>query len=109
MGAVGDYDHLAVAFPPVLMVGLDNVEAGQLSMGAGGGLQRNLVNPTDLAEILIQLIHHLKGALAQLLRLIGMDIGKPRQPDDLFIDLGIILHGAGPQRVEVNVNPVVQL
>jgi len=75
MSAVWDYDHLAVAFPLILMVGLDNVEAGQLSMGAGGGLQGNLVNPTDLAQVLVQLIHHLKGALAQLLRLIGMDIG----------------------------------
>ena len=36
----------------------------------------------------------------ELLRLEGMQLGKAGQRRHLVIDLRIILHGAGPQRIE---------
>ena len=82
-------------------------DAGQFPMRARRGLQRNRVQPRDLAQRVFQMRHHFHGALRQTLRLVRMRPRQTFQPRHRFIDARVVLHRAGTQRVHAEIDRIV--
>ena len=86
-----------------------NDQAGELALSAGGGLERASIHPAHLAEGLLQAEHHLERALRQGVgrhRVEAQKAGDARGP---LVDLRVVLHGAGPERVHARVDGEVLL
>ena len=109
IGAVGGVRHDdlgAGRIATVGMVSLDEKNAGKLAMGAGGGLEGDGVHAEDLSQLTSQKMQRLQRALHGLDGLQGMDGGKAGQSCHLFIDLGVVFHGAGAQRIKTVIDAV---
>ena len=85
--------------PRAVVVGLDEQKAGEFAMGAGSGLEGHGVHAGDLAEQLLGDSGR-PGALDGVGGLEGVEAGEAGQGGGLFIELGVVLHGAGAQGVE---------
>src|SRR5262245_38280860 len=92
-----------------MMIGAHHQEAGELAMRSGGGLQRHAREAADLGEPLLQLEHQREVALHGVEILQRMSLGEGREPRDLLIDLGIVFHGAGAERIEAAIDPEITL
>ena len=88
------------------MVLLDQQHAGELAVSAGGGLEGHAVHAGDLAEIAAGGVQHLPASGHGVLRGQGMHPGEARQGRHLLVDAGVILHGAGAQRIKAAVDTV---
>ena len=106
VGGVGDDDLVAAQLTTAAVVGLDEQQAGELTMGAGGRLEGHGVHASDLPKQLLRQGVGLQAALDSLLGLEGVDLSKAGQGGHILVDFGIILHGAGAQRVEPVVDAV---
>ena len=106
VGAVGNDDLGALMIAPCIVVLLDQQHAGELAVSAGGGLEGHAVHAGDLAEIAAGGIQHLPASGHGVLRGQGMHPGKARQGRHLLVDAGVILHGAGAQRIKAAVDAV---
>ena len=87
--------------------GVNQQNAGELAMRAGGGLQSDRVHAGDFEQAALQLGAHLHRALRERVGLIGMN---PRHAVDargLFVDARVVLHGAGAQRIQAQVDGVI--
>ena len=104
VGGVGDDDLGAAAVAPRLVVLLDEQDAGELAVGAGGRLEGHIRHTGDLTQILLGGLQHVPAAFGGMLGAEGMDAGKAGQGGHLFINPGIVLHGAGAQGIEAAVN-----
>ena len=93
----------------VPVIGLDHEDAGELAVGAGGGLQAGPVHAGDREQALLQLVHELEHALHVLLGLVGVEFGEAGQGRHLVVHLGVVLHGARPERIEAGVDAVVEM
>ena len=107
-------EHDATAAPLGLVVGRDEGDAGELAVGAGHGLESEALHARDLAQEALGVAEHLQGALAGLLAGLelgqhGMQAGEAGQLGDGLRALGVVLHGARAQGVEVGVHAVVEL
>jgi hypothetical protein len=92
-----------------LVEGAGHQHAGQLAVGAGRGLEADGREAGDLLEQLGQQPHELQAALAEGLRVEWMRVRQPRQPRGPLVDLGVVLHRAGAERVEPEVDGVVEV
>ncbi len=108
VGRVGDQDDLALAVPPGLVVSDDQFQAGVLPVGPGHRLQGHRIHAGDFRQVLFQFVGQLQGPLGALFRGQGMEPGKTGQPAHRLIDLGVVLHGTGPQGVKAVVHAVVE-
>ena len=109
VGAVGDQHDGAMALAALLVMLLDDHQAGDLAVGAGGGLERDAPHAGDLGEILLQLVEQLERALRHALVLGGVQAGEAGERGHVFVDLGVVLHGAGAQGVEAGIDAEVAL
>src|SRR5690606_38217212 len=103
VGAVGavrhEYDPAAVAFAARLVVGANHEYAGQLRVRSCGWLQAEGVHAGDGGQVALQLVEELKGALGRRRVLVRMHVLE--QAGRFLVDLGVVLHRAGAQGVEV--------
>ncbi len=111
VGAVG-HDDLGFLVALVPVVGGDDHDAREFAVRAGHGLQGEGLHPADLAQQPLGLVEHLQRALAQPARALELrqhrvQPGEARQGGRRLGELGVVLHGAGAQRVEVTVHAVV--
>ena len=86
------------------MIRANHQHAGKLGLCAGGRLQRDAVQSGDFFQQFFQVIDELEDALRMFGRLQWMEIGEAGQIGNLFVQLGIVLHGAGAQGVEALVD-----
>ena len=109
---IGDEDLcLVVALVPV--IGGNEHDARELSVGARHGLEREGFHARDFTELLLEFPDDLKGALRIMsgsaqLRHERMQGGEARQCGHLFHELGIIFHGAGAEGIKVSVHREVE-
>ena len=106
MGGVGDNNLGPGGVVPAAVVCLDEQQAGELAVGPGGGLEGHGVHAGDLPQQLPGGVDGLQAPLDRLLGLEGVDLGKAGEGGHVLVDLGVVLHGAGPQGVEPVVDPV---
>ncbi len=93
----------------VPVIGLDHEDAGELSLGAGRGLEAGPVHAGYLEQPLLQLVQELEDPLHVRLGLVGVKLGEAGERRHLVVDLGVVLHGARPQRIEAGVDAVVEM
>ncbi len=108
VGGVGD-QHLGACLPLVFMVGGKDQHAGQLALGAGSRLQGHRRQAGDFAQIALQVVHQLQGALGEAFRQQGMGAGESGNGRLAFVGLGVVFHGAGAQRVHAAVHAEIPL
>ena len=108
MGGIGNEDRGAV-LPFGAMVGADHFQSGQLPLRAGRRLQGEGMHPGDLAQQLLQLIEEAQQPLGARGRVQRVHVGEPRPRGDPVIELGVVFHGAGAQRVEVGIDRKIAL
>ena len=109
VGAVGGIRHNnfgAGGVATALMVAADEQQAGVLSVGACGRLQRHAVHAGDLTEHRLGFGQHLEAPLDRPGGLEGMNPGKSGQRGHLLVDAGIVFHGARAERVKAAVDAV---
>ena len=109
MGGIGD-DHCVAKSTPVLSVKrLDHEYPGELPVRTRGGLEGGGMQARDLGEGPFQRPHQLERTLYLRFVLVRMKIGESGQRGNLVVDLGVVLHGARPERVEAQVYRVVEM
>ncbi len=96
--AIGDKHDVAVALAAMLVVRLDDHQAGDLAVRARRWLQRHPLHPGDLGQIAFQFIEQLDRALGHALVLQRMNPREARQARHFFVHLGVVFHRAGSQR-----------
>jgi hypothetical protein len=99
----------ALGVAAVQVVLAHDQHAGQLAVRAGRGLQGDGSEAADLGQIDLQLEQELHRTLGHLRILQGVQVGEAGQAGRLLVDLGVVLHGARPQRVEGGVDGHVLL
>ncbi len=93
----------------VAMVGADDQDPGQLTVGAGRRLQADRLKPADLRQPLLQGVHQRQVPLQRVGILQRVGQCETRQASGVLVDLGVVLHGAGAQRIEAGVHCVIEL
>ncbi len=76
-------------------------------MGAGSRLQSDGVHAGDFDKAALQEVEHFQGALRQRFWPVGMGLGEALDARDELIDPGVVLHGAGAERVHAEVDGVI--
>ena len=76
-------------------------------MRASLGAHRDGVHAGEVEQPPGQLIDHLQRALDRFLRLERVDVGKAGQPRDLLVQARVVLHGAGAERKQTEVDRVI--
>ena len=109
MGAVRNNDLGAFEVSPHHVIGTHEHKARELTMGAGAGLKSESMHSGNLCKCRIHSFIHFAGAFRCTGGHQGMQAGKTGQGAHLFIDLGIVLHGAGTQRIEAGIYTKVHL
>ena len=72
------------------------------------GCKRDGGQARDLGQDLLQLEQHLQHALRVLFGLIGMQVGDARQSGQPLVPLGVVLHRATAERIEMCVDRHVE-
>src|SRR5699024_951647 len=106
VGGVGNDDLPPLAVAPGVVVLLDEQHAGELAVGAGGGLEGHVVHAGDLAEVALGGVQHLPAPGGGVGGSQGVDGGEAGQGRHLLVDPGVVLHGAGAQGVKAAVDAV---
>ena len=101
-GVGTDYIH-ALILASLGEVGFGYQQACKLAMRAGGRLESESVHRAQGAKAFLQIIEHLKRPLRGLVVRQRMKISETLQGRRLFVDLRIVLHSAGAQRIKVGV------
>ena len=111
MGKDGGDDLVALArLAAGLVIGPDQRDIGVDGHRPRTGLQRETVHTRDLFEDAFEAVHDLQNTLNRFLILQGMKIGHLWTARQLIVDLGAVLHGAGPlPHVDVEIGPQVLL
>ncbi len=101
--------HLRAVLAAVLVVGARQQQAGELAVGAGARLERDVRHAGDLAERLLQAVHQLERALRPRRILQRVQAGVAGQAGDPLVQLRVVLHRARPERIEAGVEIEVAL
>ena len=91
-------EHLGSLLAAILVERAREQHAGQLAVRAGRGLQRDVRQAGDLAQGVLQAPHELERALGLARILEGMQAGVAGQGGHPFVQLGVVLHRARPER-----------
>ena len=102
VGAVGRVrrQHLGALLAAVLVVGARQQEAGELPVRAGARLERDVRQAGDLGERALEAPHQLERPLRLAGILQRVQAGVARQRRHALVQLGVVLHRAGAERVE---------
>ena len=102
VGAVGGVrrQHLAALLAAILVIGPREQQTGELAVRAGARLQRHVRQARDLGQGALQPPHQLERALRVLGVLERMQAGVARQGRHPLVQLRVVLHRAGAERVE---------
>ena len=95
---------LAVRLPLVAEVRGGDEERGEFALRPGGRLERHRGQARNLREVLLHLEEQFEHALRRVVVLQRVQCGEPRQRREPLVPLGVVLHRARPQRVEVGVD-----
>jgi hypothetical protein len=76
---IRDEDLVALELAPTPVIGPDHEDPGQLTLGAGGRLERHGVHAADLGERLLELPEELERPLGRLVGSERMEACEPRQ------------------------------
>ena len=107
--ACGTMISLRVPDPARAMIGADHGHAGELAVRSGQRTQRHGAHAGDGLEHLLQLVQAGEKALAGAVRAERMARRELRQQRRGVARLGVVLHRAGAERIEVRVDREVQL
>ena len=108
VGGVGG-EHLGPGLAVVLVERPREQHAGQLAVGARRRLQRDVGQPGDRGQAVLEAPHQLQRALRLPRVLEGVEPGVPVERGDALVELGVVLHRARAQRVEARVEVEVAL
>ena len=86
------------------MIGPHHQYAGQFAVGAGQGGQANTGHTGNFAQEFLEPVQQFQGPLTLLLWLQRVDGGKSGQEGHLVINLGVVLHGAAAQGIELGID-----
>ena len=104
------HDHLGSLQIPVKDVVLTHDhQTGQLTVGAGARIEREMGHSRDRGQSLVHIIVNLQGALNRGRRLQRMQPEEAFHPGDLLVDLRVVLHRAASQRIESGVHTEIHL
>ena len=76
-------------------------------MSAGGRLESNGVHAGDFGKSLFENGYDFQAALGKFVGLIRMRPGETLRARDEFIDARVVLHGAGSERIETEIDGVI--
>ena len=106
--AVGNENVDALVVAAIQMILADHEDAGEFALRASGGGEAGSGESGDFGEPLLKRVHDGERALRSVLVGEGMERAETGQTGDILIDLGVVLHGAGAERVETAVDAVVE-
>ena len=109
VGAVGDGDFRAAGFAVGQVVGPDHEHAAQFAVGPGQRGQSHRRQSGYLAQETLKLVQQFQRALGLFGRLHGVNAGESRLERHFIVDLGVVLHGATAQGIEMGVYGKIQL
>ena len=92
----------------VAEIGRRDQQRGELAVGPGRRLQRDRLQAGDLGQHLLRPVEQLQQPLQRPLRLIGVQARHAGQAGQPLVPLGIVLHRAGAQRIEVRIDRHVE-
>ena len=94
VGRIGNQDELSRA-SFLGKMGADHQDTDQFRLGSSGRLQTHRIHGGQLLEALLKPEENFQAPLAVLFLLKGMGQGDTGDTGDSFVQLGIVLHGAG--------------
>ncbi len=97
-------EHFGSRLAKIAKVGRRYEQRGQFTMGSGGRLQAAGGEPGDFLKDLLQRIQEFESSLQGFFGLIGMQVGHAGHSRGAFVPLGVVLHGARAERIEVGVD-----
>ena len=103
---VGNENRVPV-LTALLVVGADHHESCEFSLGARCRLQRHAVHARDFRELHREFVAELEEALLERDGLHGVSRGEAREACRPLVELRVVLHGAGAERVETQVDRCV--
>ncbi len=103
VGGVGYEDDLARGVGPRLMIGAYDQDARELALGACRRLKAPRREAADLAQPHLQRVDQLEGALIEFLARERVDVPPAGKRGRLLVDLGVVLHRAGAEGVELRI------
>ena len=106
MRGIRNDDLRALLVAAGIVILLDEQHAREFAVRTGSGLERHAVHARDLTQILLRKLQHTTAALHRVGGGQRMDARKARQRGHFLVDPGIILHGAGAERIEAAVHAV---
>ncbi len=106
MGGVGDEDF-AAGIALGLVPGANQKDAGELAVGAGGGLEGDRVHAGDVEEAALEQAEDFENALGERVGTVGVGFGEAFDAGDQLVNAGVVLHGAGAEGVHAEIYGVV--
>jgi hypothetical protein len=82
---------------------------GELAVRPGGRLEAERREAADLLQQVGEEPHELQASLRDRLGIERMGLGEPWQAGGPFVHLRVVLHRARPERIEVQVNRLVEV
>ena len=109
VGAVGDYHLSSGGIPTCHVVLAHQHESCEFAVGTGARQEGEVLHAGNRRQGRIKPVNHLLRALHSICRLQRMQAGKQWMRGNFFVDLGVIFHGAGSQRIESRIYAKVHL
>ena len=85
---------------PILMIGPNELHAGQLTLRPGRGLQADRIHTADLGQTALKLGEQHQRPLGLIVRGQRMELRQTRQASHILIHHGVVLHRARSQGIE---------
>ena len=76
------------------MILADHQDAGEFALGAGRRTQADGLEAADLAEPALQFVHQEERSLGAAFVSKRVQLGEAGQARRVFVDLGVVFHGA---------------
>src|SRR5690606_26038143 len=109
MGRIGDEDACALVISAIFVILMNDQGAYQFAMCSCGRLKRNGSKTSDLFQHFLEGIHQIQVTLDRIFWLTGVRRSETWQSADGFIDLWVVLHGAGTEWIKSQINGVILL
>ena len=107
VGAIGD-EHFSALAPGLGMIGAGHQDARQLAVRPGHRLRRDSGHAGDRRQQLLQVVEHGECPLYRLGGLEGMKLPETGQGSHVLVELRVVLHRAGAERVEAGIHREVE-
>ncbi len=98
------HEHARALLAARLVVRADHHDARELALRAGGGLERHAIHAADLGQQLLERVEQGEQALHALGRAERMCRREAGQARDPLVQLGVVLHRAGAEGIEAEID-----